>query len=187
MSLVFLWRLVDSSVECRDKSESRWRQIDAKRTPCDARAAFSEEIYKIAVFCLLYRYSHQGVPVHFSRLRAGCSRVELGWSFRCRRRAAEPSGIRLLPLHREEAGRGGVFSVLDVALALDSLSSVSARTRRRNVGFRRDLVRWIQDFERNPWSPYLLDLLKGDFELELDTLVFPVDLGIFGDLLAAGV
>ncbi|XP_020097083.1 uncharacterized protein LOC109716170 [Ananas comosus] len=68
-----------------------------------------------------------------------------------------------------------------------STVSVSARTRRRNVGFRRDLVRWIQDFERNPRSPYLLDLLKGDFELELDTMVFSVDLGIFGDLLAAGV
>nr|CAD1824603.1 unnamed protein product [Ananas comosus var. bracteatus] len=38
------------SGECRDKSESRWRQIDAKRTPCDARAAFSEGICKTADF-----------------------------------------------------------------------------------------------------------------------------------------
>nr|CAD1821487.1 unnamed protein product [Ananas comosus var. bracteatus] len=30
-------RLVDTSGECRDKSESRWRRIDAKRTQCDAR------------------------------------------------------------------------------------------------------------------------------------------------------
>nr|CAD1822786.1 unnamed protein product [Ananas comosus var. bracteatus] len=80
------------------------------------------------------------------------------------------SSIRLLPLHREEAGRGGVFAVLDVAPALDSLSSVSARTRRRNVRFRQDLVRWIQDFERNPRSPYLLDLLKSLIELDRDTL-----------------
>nr|CAD1823756.1 unnamed protein product [Ananas comosus var. bracteatus] len=43
-------RLVDSSRECRDKPESRWRQIDVKRTPWDARAAFSEEICKMADF-----------------------------------------------------------------------------------------------------------------------------------------
>nr|CAD1827404.1 unnamed protein product [Ananas comosus var. bracteatus] len=52
------WRSVGSLItashrtsgECRDKSESRWRQIDAKRTPSDARAAFSEEICEIADF-----------------------------------------------------------------------------------------------------------------------------------------
>nr|CAD1833643.1 unnamed protein product [Ananas comosus var. bracteatus] len=38
------------SGECRDKPESRWRQIDVKRTPWDARAAFSEAICKIADF-----------------------------------------------------------------------------------------------------------------------------------------
>nr|CAD1834766.1 unnamed protein product [Ananas comosus var. bracteatus] len=38
------------SGECRDKSESRWRQIDAKRTPCDARAAYREEFCKTAEF-----------------------------------------------------------------------------------------------------------------------------------------
>nr|CAD1835563.1 unnamed protein product [Ananas comosus var. bracteatus] len=40
----------DNSGECRDKSELRWRQIDAKRTPCDARAAYSEKICKTADF-----------------------------------------------------------------------------------------------------------------------------------------
>nr|CAD1827214.1 unnamed protein product [Ananas comosus var. bracteatus] len=38
------------SGECRDKSESRWRQIDVKRTPCDARAAYREEFCKTAAF-----------------------------------------------------------------------------------------------------------------------------------------
>uniref|UniRef100_A0A6V7QW61 Uncharacterized protein n=1 Tax=Ananas comosus var. bracteatus TaxID=296719 RepID=A0A6V7QW61_ANACO len=47
---VQLWRLVGSSGECRNKSESRWRQIDAKRTPCDAMTAYSEEICKTADF-----------------------------------------------------------------------------------------------------------------------------------------
>nr|CAD1837613.1 unnamed protein product [Ananas comosus var. bracteatus] len=41
-----------------------------------------------------------------------------------------------------------------------STVGVSARTRRRSVSFRRDLIRWIQDFDRNPRSPYLLDLVK---------------------------
>nr|CAD1840738.1 unnamed protein product [Ananas comosus var. bracteatus] len=40
------------SGECRDKSESRWREIDAKRTLCDASVAFGEKICKIAVFLL---------------------------------------------------------------------------------------------------------------------------------------
>nr|CAD1837464.1 unnamed protein product [Ananas comosus var. bracteatus] len=47
------------------------------------------------------------------------------------------SSIRLLPLHREEVGRGGVFAVLDVAPALDSLSRASShglRRRRRRWG-----------------------------------------------------
>nr|CAD1837502.1 unnamed protein product [Ananas comosus var. bracteatus] len=30
--LIEQWRLVDSSGECRDKSELRWREMDAKRT-----------------------------------------------------------------------------------------------------------------------------------------------------------
>nr|CAD1818263.1 unnamed protein product [Ananas comosus var. bracteatus] len=102
-----LWRLVDSSVECRDRSESRWRQIDAKRTPCDARAAFSEENLQIAVF--------------------------------------------LLAVPHEEAGRAEVFAVL-----LSQRCSVLSRS----IGLRRDLARWIRDFERNPRSPYLRILVK---------------------------
>nr|CAD1827574.1 unnamed protein product [Ananas comosus var. bracteatus] len=41
-----------------------------------------------------------------------------------------------------------------------STVGVSARTRRRSVGFRRGLIRWIQDFERNPRSPYLPDFVE---------------------------
>nr|CAD1831524.1 unnamed protein product [Ananas comosus var. bracteatus] len=72
------------------------------------------------------------------------------------------SSIRLRPLHREEAGRG-VFSPSSTShrrwiRCRASTVGISVRTRRRSVGFRRDLVRWIRDFERNPRSPYLLDL-----------------------------
>nr|CAD1827205.1 unnamed protein product [Ananas comosus var. bracteatus] len=65
---------------------------------------------------------------------------------------------RLLPELCEEAGRGSVFSVLDVALSFDAVEV--ARSPRRNVGSRRGLVRWIRDFERNPRSPHLPDLVK---------------------------
>nr|CAD1830224.1 unnamed protein product [Ananas comosus var. bracteatus] len=126
---VQLWRLVDSSVECRDKPESRWRQIDAKRTPCDARAAFSEEICKIAVFLL-------AVPVE----------VELGWSW---------SIVDVAPRSRS--------SLLFPA----STIGVPAHSRRRSVGLQRDLVRWIQDFERNPRSPYLPNLVKVNLVVSL--------------------
>nr|CAD1842649.1 unnamed protein product [Ananas comosus var. bracteatus] len=142
--------------------------------------AFSEEICKIAVFLL-------AVPVQPSRctgtLQQVARRLLSGWhvyqyrgpctgtlewisvgAFVADVALRSRPGIRLLPLHREEAGRGGVFAVLDVARrwirCRASTVSVSARTRRRNVGFRLDLVRWIQDFERNPRSPYLLDLLR---------------------------
>nr|CAD1824934.1 unnamed protein product [Ananas comosus var. bracteatus] len=73
---VLLWRLVGSSGECRDKSESRWRQIDAKRTLCDARAAYSEEICKTADFSACCTGTTSvAVPVQPARLRAGCPRV----------------------------------------------------------------------------------------------------------------
>nr|CAD1818824.1 unnamed protein product [Ananas comosus var. bracteatus] len=65
---------------------------------------------------------------------------------------------RLLPELCEEAGRGSVFNVLDVALRFDAVEV--ARSPRRNVGSRRGLVRWIRDFERNPRSPHLPDLVK---------------------------
>nr|CAD1827465.1 unnamed protein product [Ananas comosus var. bracteatus] len=86
-----------------------------------------------------------------------------------------------------EGREGGSNSVVA------STVSVSARTRRRNVGFRRDLVRWIQDFERNPRSPYLLDLLKVSWveimfssaavfrtEFELEFFVAMCCSGLFG-------
>nr|CAD1839720.1 unnamed protein product [Ananas comosus var. bracteatus] len=41
-----------------------------------------------------------------------------------------------------------------------STVGVPARSRRRSVGLQRDLVRWIQDFERKPRSPYLPNLVK---------------------------
>nr|CAD1833527.1 unnamed protein product [Ananas comosus var. bracteatus] len=95
VSFSSLVQLVDSSVECRDKSESRWRQIDAKRTPCDARAAFSEEICKIAVFLL-------AVPVQPSRctstLQQAVRGLLSGWLF--------SGGVRISPTLRRGAVRG---------------------------------------------------------------------------------
>nr|CAD1823029.1 unnamed protein product [Ananas comosus var. bracteatus] len=41
-----------------------------------------------------------------------------------------------------------------------STVGISARTRRRSVGLQRDLIRWIQDFERNPRRPRLPILVK---------------------------
>nr|CAD1827602.1 unnamed protein product [Ananas comosus var. bracteatus] len=41
-----------------------------------------------------------------------------------------------------------------------STIGVSARSPRRSVGSRRDLVHWIRDFERNPQSPHLQFLVK---------------------------
>nr|CAD1823556.1 unnamed protein product [Ananas comosus var. bracteatus] len=184
------------SGECRDKSESRWRQIDAKRTPCDARAAFCVKICEIAgFFTLLYRYKVGAVPVqpswkvacctgtrvHLYRYRA-CDRTQLlsglalyRYSNPCtawwrwstvepgirRRRAASRSSERLLSGHCEEAGRGCVFAVLDIApriVAVENLPStvsISARSPRRSVGSRRNLVHWILDYERIPRSPHL--------------------------------
>nr|CAD1821376.1 unnamed protein product [Ananas comosus var. bracteatus] len=71
-----------------------------------------------------------------------------------------PRAVRahLLPELCEEAGRGSVFTVLDVAPRFDVVEV--ARSPRRNVGSRRGLVRWIRDFERNPRSPHLPDLVK---------------------------
>nr|CAD1830256.1 unnamed protein product [Ananas comosus var. bracteatus] len=132
-----LWRLVGSSVECRDKSESRWRQIDAKRTPCDARAAFSEEICKIAVFLLavpiqpsrctgtlhraargllsgwlLYRYRDPCTDLIVSKEESSVGDFVADVAPRSR------LGIWLLPEHCEEAGRACDFAVLDVAPVL---------------------------------------------------------------------
>nr|CAD1836016.1 unnamed protein product [Ananas comosus var. bracteatus] len=50
----------------------------------------------------------------------------------------------------KELGRAWIFVVLDVAPTLEDLA--------RSIGLPRDLARWIQDCERNPRSPYLLDL-----------------------------
>ncbi|XP_020102587.1 uncharacterized protein LOC109720113 [Ananas comosus] len=78
-----------------------------------------------------------------------------------RRRAASRSSERLLPGHCEEAGRGCVFAVLDIApriVAVENLPStvsISARSPRRSVGSRRNLVHWILDCERIPRSPHL--------------------------------
>nr|CAD1842867.1 unnamed protein product [Ananas comosus var. bracteatus] len=194
------WGLVDSSGECRDKPESRWRQIDAKRIPCDARAAFCVKICEIAGFLLcctgtrlvLYRYNHHGkslaVPVQGSictgterATELSCSRFGLvpvqqsmyrykgvaWWRWSTvepgirRRRAASRSSERLLPGHCEEAGRGCVFAVLDIApriVAVENLPStvsISARSPRRSVGSQRNLVHWILDCERIPRSPHL--------------------------------
>nr|CAD1834753.1 unnamed protein product [Ananas comosus var. bracteatus] len=68
---------------------------------------------------------------------------------------------RLLPELCEEAGRGCVFAVLDIApriVAVENLPStvsISARSPRRSVGSRRNLVHWILDCERIPRSPHL--------------------------------
>nr|CAD1825871.1 unnamed protein product [Ananas comosus var. bracteatus] len=66
---VLLWRLVGSSGECRDKFESRWRQIDVKRTPCDARAAYREEFCKTTAFSTCCTGTSSGaVPVQPARI-----------------------------------------------------------------------------------------------------------------------
>nr|CAD1835799.1 unnamed protein product [Ananas comosus var. bracteatus] len=82
---------------------------------------------------------------------------ESGWDFVA---DVAPRAVRarLLPELCEEAGRGSVFTVLDVTLRFDAVEV--ARSPRRNVGSRRGLVRWIRDFERNPRSPHLPDLVK---------------------------
>nr|CAD1834965.1 unnamed protein product [Ananas comosus var. bracteatus] len=56
------------------------------------------------------------------------------------------SSIRLLPLHREEVGRGGVFAVLDVAPALDSLSRINAYCRILRVEFGESLTSGLGRF-----------------------------------------
>nr|CAD1821720.1 unnamed protein product [Ananas comosus var. bracteatus] len=123
-----LWRHVDSFVECRDKSESRWGQIDTKRSPCDARAAFSEEICKIAVFCLLYRYSHQGVQVHISRLRAGLTTSDpvLFLSDRCRDRPSTRDRVAPLkmPDQAEPSARPEASAPPDLREQLAALTEV---------------------------------------------------------------
>nr|CAD1818776.1 unnamed protein product [Ananas comosus var. bracteatus] len=82
---------------------------------------------------------------------------ESGWDFVA---DVAPRAVRahLLPELCEEAGRGSVFTVLDVAPRFDAVGVT--RSPRRNVGSRRGLVRWIRDFERNPRSPHLPDLVK---------------------------
>nr|CAD1821863.1 unnamed protein product [Ananas comosus var. bracteatus] len=98
------------------------------------------------------------VPVQEPVYRPVGSTVEPGIR---RRRAASRSSERLLPGHCEEAGRGCVFAVLDIApriVAVENLPStvsISARSPRRSVGSRRNLVHWILDCERIPQSPHL--------------------------------
>nr|CAD1822811.1 unnamed protein product [Ananas comosus var. bracteatus] len=53
---------------------------------------------------------------------------------------------------------------------LSSTVSISAHTRHRSIGFRRDLVRWNRDFETKLQDPCLLNLDKSLFELDRDTL-----------------
>nr|CAD1843865.1 unnamed protein product [Ananas comosus var. bracteatus] len=92
---VQLWRLVGSSGECRDKSESRWRQIDVKRAPCDARAVLAKKICNLLFFCLLYRYSHRDVPVHYTVYAHTALRL------------ASCTGTRpRVPVHQGRLGRG---------------------------------------------------------------------------------
>nr|CAD1843935.1 unnamed protein product [Ananas comosus var. bracteatus] len=73
-------------------------------------------------------------------------------------------GLTLVPVqepvyrYKGETGRACDFAVLDVAPVLVAVEVT--RSRRRSIGFRRDLVRWIRDFERNPRSPYLRILVK---------------------------
>nr|CAD1821864.1 unnamed protein product [Ananas comosus var. bracteatus] len=118
---VWLWGLVDSSGECRDKSESRWRQIDAKRTPCDARAAFSEEICKIADFpagCTgtaseVYRWS-------LIELDRDALHTRLGSAHECH------SGVRLCAF--------ALVSLMPVGLALHGPVSVDRADSRSGAG-----------------------------------------------------
>nr|CAD1827904.1 unnamed protein product [Ananas comosus var. bracteatus] len=153
---VWLWGLVDSSGECRDKSESRWRQIDAKRTPCDARAAFSEGICKTADFpacctgtrlcctvqpargMLAVPVQGYSVPVQVTRTDSaalGLAPVPVQEPCTGTRELLVESPVgdfvadvapqavraRLLPELCEEAGRGSVFTVLDVAPRFDAV------------------------------------------------------------------
>nr|CAD1826122.1 unnamed protein product [Ananas comosus var. bracteatus] len=86
-------------------------------------------------------------------------------------RVEVPRSSDSTPTTRREAVRGyGWDRSAARKLGEASTVGISIRTRRRSVGFRRDLVRWIRDFERNPRSPYLLDLVKSLFELDRDTL-----------------
>nr|CAD1817262.1 unnamed protein product [Ananas comosus var. bracteatus] len=131
-----------SSGECRDKPESRWRQIDAKRTLCDVRSSFCVKICEIAEFLLcctgtrvgLYRYNHRGkslaVPVQGSVSCFG----------------------RIFPrIHlRFQVAHACCFHRFPA-----SILGVSARSPRRSVGSRRNLVHWILDCERIPRSPHL--------------------------------
>nr|CAD1836428.1 unnamed protein product [Ananas comosus var. bracteatus] len=62
-------------------------------------------------------------------------------------------------------------------------SSVLARARRRKVGFRRNLVCWILDFQRNPRSPDSQNLVKvSSVELRFSSAAVDVD-RILGDSL----
>nr|CAD1835569.1 unnamed protein product [Ananas comosus var. bracteatus] len=105
------------------------------------------------------------VPVQATRTdlaALGLALVPAGWVYGLGDFVADvaPRAVRahLLPELCEEAGRGSVLTVLDVAPRFDAVEV--ARSPRRNVGSRRGLVRWIRDFERNPRSPHLPDLVK---------------------------
>nr|CAD1820678.1 unnamed protein product [Ananas comosus var. bracteatus] len=79
-----------------------------------------------------------------------------------------PRAVRahVLPGRCEEAGEGASSPFLSPHRSSSLLRipastiGVSARSPRRSVGSRRDLVHWIRDFERNPQSPHLQFLVK---------------------------
>nr|CAD1832828.1 unnamed protein product [Ananas comosus var. bracteatus] len=64
------------------------------------------------------------------------------------------------PAPRAHRPHGSSCNQIDQPEFPASTVGVSTPSRRRSSGFRRDLVRWIRDFERNPRSPYLLVLVE---------------------------
>nr|CAD1831550.1 unnamed protein product [Ananas comosus var. bracteatus] len=149
-----------SSGECRDKPESRWHQIDAKRTPSDARAAFSEEICEIADFpagCTgiaseVYRYAILAERVLLSGKR------KLG--FVADVAPQSRSGILPSSCCYEQAGRAEVFAVF---------LSQRCPVLSRSIGLRRDLVRWIRT-ARGIHEALTCEFCWSLIELDRDTL-----------------
>nr|CAD1831402.1 unnamed protein product [Ananas comosus var. bracteatus] len=76
---------------------------------------------------------------------------ELGWRIRRRHRATEPFEL----VFDAGVARGGQASGGFRRICCRSgARCCRARTRRRSIGLRRDLVRWIRNFERNPRNLY---------------------------------
>nr|CAD1823263.1 unnamed protein product [Ananas comosus var. bracteatus] len=180
-----LWRVSEqvrvALASNRRKTDSVRREGIQRRNLQNSRFSCLLYRYKIMLYrynqrgeCLLYRY--KGILYRY-KLRAQIQLLSVGSCtgtgavYRYKGVLVEsPVGdfvadvapravrARLLPELCEEAGRGSVFTVLDVALRFDVVEV--ARSPRRNVGSRRGLVRWIRDFKRNSRSPHLPDLVK---------------------------